>query len=57
MFSTSIAVGVWITMKVSDHLYEIGVKGQGEIYLKSVLWLLMRTSISFVDGWYLYLVH
>ena len=36
---TMIDYGVYITTQISDHIYEIEIKGQGQIYLKSVLQL------------------
>ena len=43
-----------MTTRVSDHQYDIKVKGQGQIYLKSILWLVTRTPtcISMFDSWY-----
>ena len=33
----SIAYFVYITTKVSDHQYDLGIKGQGKIYLLTIL--------------------
>ena len=44
-----IAYGVQMATNVSDRHYDIGVKGQGQIYLKSVLWLL--TNLSYIYRW------
>ena len=41
LFSTMIAYGVQMTIKVSDLQYVPGVKDQGQVYLKSVLWLVV----------------
>ena len=35
IFGTMIAYGVQITTEVPDHCYDLGVKGQGQICLKS----------------------
>ena len=51
-----IAYDVLITRKVPGLQYDIGVIGQCQIYLKSVLWLIMQTSLSFFDQGYSYLV-
>ena len=40
-----------------DHRYGPGVNGQGQIHLKSVLRLVMRTLLSFFDGECSYLAH
>ena len=34
-------------MKVPDHCYDLGVIGQGQIHLISVLWLIMQIRLSF----------
>ena len=34
--------------KVSDHIYDLRVKGQGHIYLKSVLQLLKQLFLHFL---------
>ena len=49
VFSTMIVYGVKVKTEVSNHQYDIGVKGQGQIYL-SVLWLVMRTPLTIFDG-------
>ena len=41
-----IVYDVFITRKVSDHPYDIGVMGQGQKDSKSVLWLKTRISLS-----------
>ena len=61
---TIIVYGVRITKKVSDHQYDLGVKGQGQMYLitndlgakgqgqiclKSVLPLVTSTTLIFLD--------
>ena len=51
-----IAYDVLITRKVPDLQYDIGVIGQCQIYLTSVLWLIMQTPLSFFDQGYSYLV-
>ena len=51
-----IAYDVLITRKVPGLQYDIGVIGQCQIYLKSVLWLIMQTPLSFFDQGYSYLV-
>ena len=43
-----IAYGMYITTAVSDFWYDLGVKGQGQIYFKSTLWLLTQISFSFI---------
>ena len=48
---------VHITTQISDHIYDIGVKGQGHIYLKSVLRLVhfvtqTPQALSFFDEGY-----
>ena len=45
---------VKITTKVPDNSYDLGVKGQGKICLKSVLWLIMLTHLSFFDGVFIF---
>ena len=42
-----IAYGVQMTTNVSDHRYDLGVKGQGRICLKPVLTLITR---NFSEG-------
>ena len=37
-----------MTTKVLDHCYDLGVKDQGQINLKSVLQLVTRTPLSFL---------
>ena len=49
IFGTSIAFGVYITMKVADPGYNLGVKGQGHIYIKSVLQV--NVNLSYIFGW------
>ena len=50
VFGTTIAYGVLITMKVSDHWYDVGVNSQGQIYFISVLRLVTRTPLSIAEG-------
>ena len=50
IIGTLIAYGVLITMKDSDRRYDLGVKGQGQIYLRSVLWLVTPFPLSYYDG-------
>ena len=50
IFGTMIAYGVYITTKVSDHRYDLEVKVQGHIYLKSVLQLVMQILSFFDEG-------
>ena len=44
-----------LTMKRSDHRNDIGDKVQGQIYLKICLTAVMRTPVSCVGQWCLYL--
>ena len=44
---TIIAYGVQMATNASDHSYDLGVKGQCQIYLKSVLWLVTQTPFIF----------
>ena len=45
-----------MTTRGSDHQYDLEVKGQGQIYLKSILWPVTRTEllhvISMFDSWH-----
>ena len=50
MFSTMIAYGVQMTMKVSDHLCDLGVKGQGQIYLEFDIRLETQNSSFTLEG-------
>ena len=51
MFCTMVACNVQMTMKGSDHRYDLGVKGQYQIYLNSVLITARNANSSFVfDG-------
>ena len=47
-------VHIWhddrITLKFSDRRYNLGVKGHGQIYLKSVEWLITLTLFIFYEG-------
>ena len=47
-------VHIWhddrITLKFSDRRYNLGVKGRGQIYLKSVEWLITLTPLIFNEG-------
>ena len=45
------AYGVSITTKVSDHQYDIEIIGQGQIYLKSVLWFTERNLYLLLSKW------
>ena len=51
IYDTMIAYGVKITAKGSYHRYDLGVKGegQGQINLKSVLWLAMPSPLKIFD--------
>ena len=42
--------GVWITRTESENQYDLGIKGRGQIYLKFMLQLIMRSPLSFFDG-------
>ena len=55
IFGTIISYRVQITSKVSEYRYVIGVKGQGQVFLKSVLQLVRQTTLTFFDGGCLYL--
>ena len=37
-----------MAMEVSDHQYDLRVKGQGQLYLKSVLRIVLRKYHSFL---------
>ena len=50
IFGTMIANSVWMTTEMLDRQYELGIKGQGQIYLKFVLWLVTRISLFFTNG-------
>ena len=39
LLNTMIAYGAMITINVLDDQYDLRVEGQGQIYLKSILWL------------------
>ena len=42
---------VEMIMKILDHRYDLGVKGQGKYTKNLYAWLLSRTSLTFyVDG-------
>ena len=41
--------------KFSDYLYDLGFKGQGQIYLKSVLLLVTRSSFNFLIGVFIFI--
>ena len=40
--------GVQIKTKVTDHYYDLGIKGQGQINLETVLWLVTQTPLLFL---------
>ena len=44
-----IAYGEKITAKVSDDRYDLGVKGEGQINLKSILWLVIGSTLTIFD--------
>ena len=44
-----IAFGVEMTTRVSGQQYDLGVKGQGQIYVKLVLWLETQTPLLTFD--------
>ena len=48
--STMNAFGVLMTTKVLHYLYDLGVKGQGQLYVKSVIRLLTHLFLYFVEG-------
>ena len=48
-FSKIIASGVQITTKVTDHCFDHGIKGQGKLYLESVLKLITQAPLVFFD--------
>ena len=48
ILSKIIGYGVKITTLIKAHHYDIGVKGQCQLYLESVLTLIMRTPLSFL---------
>ena len=51
IFSTMVACNVQMTMKVSDHRYDLVVKGQCQIYLNSILITARNAnSSSVLDG-------
>ena len=41
---------MYITTKVPDHQYDLEIKEQCQIYLKSILRLVTLTPLSFFDG-------
>ena len=49
------AFGVFVTTKVSDRWHGQGVKGEGQIYVISLLWFILVawTPPVFFGGWYL----
>ena len=50
LFDTMLACGMYISTKILDHRYNLGVKGQGHIYLKINLQLETRTSFTVFGG-------
>ena len=44
---------MYITTKVPDHQYDLGIKGQGQIYLKSILQLVTLTPLPIL--WRVYI--
>ena len=58
-------IDVPITIKISEYGYALGVKGQGQLFLKSVLILetrelffhFLRKGVQISDGGYSYLIH
>ena len=42
-------------MRVLDNQFDLGFKGQSQINLESVLWLVPRTSLTAFDGRYIVL--
>ena len=50
------AYAVMMAPKVSERWNDLGVKCQVQIYLKSVLWLVIRTPLFF-HGRYLYFMY
>ena len=48
-------VCIFNTTKVSEYGYDLGVKAQGQIFLKSVKRLVTRALLSFYGGGYSYL--
>ena len=46
LFGIIIDYGVYMTTVVSDHQYDLGVKCQGQIYLKSFLLFLMQSWLK-----------
>ena len=46
-YNKTIAYGVKVTTKASDHHYDLGVKGQVQLYLNSVLKIVTRSHLSF----------
>ena len=49
IFTTLITPSVYMTKNISDHRYDLEVKGKGQIHLKSVLQIETRTSLSPFD--------
>ena len=52
---TTTAYEVLIRRNVLDHRYDFGVRGHIQLYLKSVLLLIMRTTLTLFDREYSYL--
>ena len=48
-----IAYHVWITTKVLEYGYDLGIKCQGQILLNSVIWLITG-SLSFFYGEFIF---
>ena len=46
-----------ITTHVSYCQYDLGNNGQGQIYVKSVLWIITQTSYTFTIGAVLFICH
>ena len=50
IFGALNAYGVKITIKYTNHFYDLEVKGQGQTCLKSILGFKTRVPLSFSDG-------
>ena len=55
ILDTTITYAVLMTSKISNHQYSVGVKGQVQIYSKSVSRLFTVIPLSFFNGGYLFL--
>ena len=55
IFTPMIAYYVSITRKISEYGYDLEIKGQGQIFLKTVTLLIIQTPLWCIDGMCSYL--